>query len=321
MSDTSIDGRHLSATSVREALAAAGEYRAGGTDLQERLRSRIAKGPLIDIVGIDGLSDTVRSDAGVAIGALVTVAAIGADKQLACDYPALVLPAQSLATPQTRHMATLGGVLCQRTRCSYYRHPELGCPKNGNADVCPSREGNHHFGVVFDFGPCVHPHPSSIGCALLTYDATVEVNTERSLSIADLFGPGDDGRIDHTLSSGELITAVHLPPAVRGEKAAYFRQMSRAAAEWPLVEVVVRLIMDDKVIVDSKIGIGGVANIPFRLFEVEEALVDVEANEANLVAAARVATRRCRPLPDTRYKVPMVEAAVLEALEQAVANG
>lgn len=308
------------ATSVQEATAATGEFRAGGTDLQERLRSRNAKAPLVDIFGIEGLGEIVYSDAGVAIGALTTVNAVGVHPRLQLDYPALTLPAQVLATPQTRHVATMGGVLCQRTRCTYYRHPKLGCPKKGNADVCPSREGDHHFGVVFDFGSCVYPHPSSIGCALLTYDATLEINGKESLSVKDLYGDGNDGLHDHTLQSGQMITGIHLPPTVSNERAAYVRQMSRAWAEWPLVEVVVRLIMDNTTIADAKIGIGGVANIPFRLFEVEEALIGKEASEENLTLAAKASTQRCKPLPNTQYKVPMVVASVLEALEQAVAN-
>lgn len=309
------------ANTVQQAINATGEFRAGGTDLQERLRSRNAKAPLIDIFGIEGLEGIAYSEDGATIGAMTTVSTVGSHDQMQADYPALTLPAQTLATPQTRNMATMGGVLCQRTRCAYYRHPDLGCPKKGNAEVCPSREGDHEFGVVFDFGPCVHPHPSSIGCALLTYDATIEINGDKTLSVEALYGSGDDVLRDNTLNSGEMITAIHLPPAVKNERAAYVRQMSREWAEWPLVEVVVRLIMDNTIITSARVGIGGVANIPFRLLEVEDLLNGADASDANLANAAKAATQRCKPLPGTQYKVPMVEACVLEALEQAAGNG
>jgi len=308
------------ATSVDQAVGATGEYRAGGTDLQERLRARTAGASLVDIFAIEGLDGIDFTGSGVTIGALCKIAAIGAHERLQRDYPALTLPAQTIATPQTRYMATVGGVLCQRTRCTYYRHPELGCPKKGNTATCPSREGDHHFGVCFDFGPCVYPHPSSIACALLTYDATVQINADQSVSVAELVGDGRDVRRDHTLQPGQMITAIELPPATQGEKAAYVRQMSRAWAEWPAVEVVVRLIMDGTRIREARVGIGGVANIPFRLTEVEEMLADVDATDETLAAAAKVSTARCKPLPNTRYKVPMVAACVLEALEQAVIN-
>lgn len=305
------------ATTVEQALAARGEFRAGGTDLQERLRSRVAQGPLIDIFAIDELQGIARTEAGTRIGALTTIAAIGRDADLQRDYPAIVQPAQTLATPQTRHAATLGGVLCQRTRCTYFRHPDLDCPKKGNAKACPSREGDHEFGVVYDVGPCVYPHPSSIGCALLTYDATLDVaGRDAPLPIADFFGSGEDFR-DNTLEPGELVTAIRLPPPRGGERGAYFRQMSREWAEWPLVEVVVRMVIENGAISETRIGIGGVANIPLRLTTVEDALIGTSPSEENLAAAASLATATCNPLPRTRYKVPMVEASVLEALERA----
>lgn len=307
------------ATTIEQATSATGEFRAGGTDIQERLRSRVTTGPLIDIFGIEDLNGIAHSDGGTRIGALTSVCAVGSDKRLQHDYPALVLPAQTLATPQTRHSASMGGVLCQRTRCTYFRHPELGCPKKGNSDFCPSREGDHHVGVVFDLGPCVYPHPSSIGCALLTYDATLEVVGRDSLSVVDFFGSGEDVRRDNMLEPGELLTAIRLPPPRKGEKAAYFRQMSREWAEWPLVEVIVRMVIEDDVICDVGIAIGGVANIPLRLVDVEEKLMRGTTSDENLAAAAKLATARCNPLPGTRYKVAMLEASVLEALEQAVA--
>lgn len=320
MSNSKESSVYTFATTIEQATAATGEFRAGGTDLQERLRSGIADESLIDIFAIESLQGIEHSDSGTYIGALTTIAVVGADKSLQRDYPALVLPAQTLATPQTRNTASMGGVLCQRTRCTYYRHPQLTCPKKGNSDECPSRKGDHHSGVVFDIGPCVYPHPSSIGCVLLTYEATL-VTTERGqLSIADFFGDGSDVRRDNTLEPGELLTGIQLPPPRKGEHAAYFRLMSREWAEWPQVEVVVRLFIEDSLISDIAIGIGGVANIPMRLTEVEERLRGQVATRENFAAAATLSSARCTPLPDTQYKVPMLEASVLEALEQAIAG-
>ena len=163
------------AKSLEEVAQSSAEIRAGGTDLQERLRSRVSSLPIVDVSRLPDLDGIELSDDGADIGALVTIRQVGAHAELQRRYPALTLPAQLLATPQARLRGTIGGVLCQRTRCWYYRNPHMGCPKKGNAERCPSREGNHHFGVCFDFGPCVYPHPSSIGCALLTYDATLSV--------------------------------------------------------------------------------------------------------------------------------------------------
>lgn len=309
------------ALTIDQATTATGEFRAGGTDVQERVRSGIAGAALIDIGSLPGLDRIEHHDRGVTIGALARVADVGHDAHLQQAYPALTLPAQTLATPQIRSMATMGGVLCQRTRCWYYRHPDLGCPKKGNAEVCPARAGNHHFGVCFDFGPCVHPHPSSIGCALLTYDAEIEVEGRGRMTVEALYGDGGDPTRDHCLDGGELITGIELPVAAPGERASYKRLMSRAWAEWPLVEVVVRLMLDGETVRDARVGLGGVANIPFRLTEVEAALGGQPATAATFRAAASLAIERANPLPQTAYKLDMVVSLVLEALEDAAANG
>ncbi len=312
---------HTKASSIDDATAARGEFRAGGTDLQERIRSGISQQPLVDLQAIPDLDRIEFHHDGVTLGALAKLADLGRHQRLQREYPAFTLPAQTLATPQIRSMATLGGVLCQRTRCWYYRHPDLGCPKKGNAEICPARDGNHHFGVCFDFGPCVHPHPSSIGCALLTYDAELEVTGRGKITVADLFGDGSDPTRDHMLKPGELITHVYLPAAVAGERASYHRQMSRTWAEWPLVEVVVRLMIDGESIRDARVGIGGVANIPFRLTEVESALVGHAASQETLGAAAKLSIQRASPLPQTGYKLDMVVGLVLDGLESALADG
>ena len=198
---------YLKAQSIDEAVAASGEFRAGGTDLQERIRSGHHHGSLVDIQGLPDLDQIQFHSEGVTLGALARLDQVGRHARLQSEYPALTLPAQTLATPQIRSMGTLGGVLCQRTRCWYYRHPDLDCPKKGGTEGCPAREGNHHFGVCFDFGPCVHPHPSSIGCALLTYDAEIDVQGRGRISVAELFGDGKDVTRDHTLDEGQLISS------------------------------------------------------------------------------------------------------------------
>lgn len=308
------------ATSLDHARAAGAEIRAGGTDLQERLRTGVAAVPIVDVSGITGLRGIEVHDGGAEVGALSTIGEVGSDTAMQRSYPALTLPCQLLATPQTRARGTMGGALCQRTRCWYYRDPAMPCPKKGDHEPCPSRSGNHHFGVCFDLGPCVHPHPSSVGCALLTYDAELSVDRRGRIPIADLYGDGSALR-DHLLEPGEMITAIHLPSPVADERGGYQRLMSRALAEWPLVEVVVRLVIADGAIALARVAVGGVANIPFRLTQVEEALESRSASDDVLAEAAEQATRRATPLPQTAYKVPMVEALVLSTLQAARDDG
>lgn len=312
---------HTEARSIEEATAASGEFRAGGTDLQERLQIGIARDGIVDISDIPDLGRIDFTDAGCTIGALVSVESVGASIELQRRYPALVLPAQTLATPQIRHQATMGGVLCQRTRCWYYRHPDLACPKKGDDCACPARVGNNRYGVAFDLGPCAYPHPSSMGLALLTYDAAVSVSGpvgDRRIRIAELYGNGGDVTRDHTLGRGELLTHIHLPPPREGERAFYLRQMSREWAEWPLVEVVVRIVVERDVVSDVRVGVGAVANIPLRLRDVEAELIGKAATNENLRYAASRAGAHANPSAQTAYKVPMVVACVLTALEGAL---
>ncbi len=291
------------------------EFRAGGTDLSERRRSGRSSGPVVDIADLTGLTGlteiTATPGGGVRIGALVTVEQVA--RELAA-YPALAATAAALATPEIRTMATVGGNLVQHTRCAYYRNPAFSCLKSGGTG-CPARDGLAQNGVADDRGPCVAPHPSSIGMALLAQDATVEVGDGPPRDVASVFG---DGSSHHGLGEGEILTAVVLPPAVPGERAAYERATSRRFAEWPLVEAVARIVVADGRIVAAGVGAGGVAPVPLRLAAVEARLIGRRPDPAVLATAAEAATDGFRPLEQTAYKLPLLRATVLDVLERAV---
>ncbi len=293
--------------------------RAGGTDLQERLRSHNAAPDIVDLTRMTGFGRVeVADDGGVRIGAGTTIATVA--RNLAEQYPALALAAGGLATPQIRNIATIGGNLVQRTRCWYYRHPEIDCFKSGGAS-CPARTGRHLYGVVFDRSECVHPHPSSIAMALLTYDATVTLADGSVLSVADLLGDGVDPTRDHQLPHGAVIVAVNLPAPMMGERAAYFRSISRFEAEWPLVEAVVRARLDDSGVVNEcAIGLGGVATVPLRMTSAEEQLVGRRLDADAIAAVADACTVGAEPLPETGYKIDLIRATVTEVLERLREN-
>ena len=289
-------------------------YRAGGTDLQERLRTTGATPHILDLTGVPGFAAVERTDDGTTLGAGVTVATLARD--LAGDYPALALTAGGLATPQVRTAATIGGNLLQRTRCWYFRHPHTSCFKSGG-DSCPARDGRHLYGNVFDTAPCVHPHPSSLAMALLTYAATVDTTQRDGLAVGEVLGDGSDPTRDHLLADDEVLTRVVLPPPAPGEQAAYFRSISRFEAEWPLVEAVVRVVRDDAGTVTScGVAIGGVAPVPLRLGAVEALLTGSTLDDDTVARAAASAAQGANPLPETGYKVALVEATVREVLER-----
>jgi xanthine dehydrogenase YagS FAD-binding subunit len=286
----------------------AGVIRAGGTDLVERGRHG-GLGVVLDIRDIPGL-DRIDVEGGLKIGARVTIADVAGDPRVVAGWSGIAKAAGALATPEIRAAATLGGNLAQHTRCWYYRHPLFACLKKGGS-ACHAREGDHLYHAVFDRSACASVHASTMACALLTYDTTVEVarGGERGLRLLEeVLGDGADPRSHNGLAPGELLTRVDVAAAGPGEKTAYFRAISRARAEWPLVEVSVRQASSG-----WRIAVGGVASVPMRLPQVEAAL---DAGEPILQAIAR-STAGSRPLPGNAYKVTLLPRALRAALEIA----
>jgi len=300
-------------TDLGEAVRRGGEFRAGGTDLM----GRRAAGPHVDLRGLPDLSGvTWQPDGSVRIGALTTVARVARDARLGAAHPCLALTAAGLATPQIREVATVGGNLLQRNRCAYFRNPAFSCHQNGG-DHCPARAGLSPNAAILDSGPCVAPHPSSLAVALLACDASAETHDRAPFPVADLYGDGSDPSRDHLLHPGEILTSVLLPPPAPGERAAYHRAIGRSEAEWPLVEAAARLVTDEGRITLARVAVGGVARVPVRLPEVEEALLAGES----LDRAAERAAARCAPAARNHYKIALLAGTVLEVLERAGGTG
>ena len=246
---------------------------------------------------------------------VVTIFTLSQTPHLRDNYPALAEAAGALATPQIRLVGTIGGNLTQVTRCQYYRHHHLTCTKKGD-DSCGGREGYHPNGVIFDNGGCAHPHPSTLGMALLAYDAQIEINGEQKRPIFDLYGDGSDKSKDHLLTDNEIITAIILPPPT-AEKSAYFRASQRARAEWATIECVVRLHLDGETVQSAEISVGAVGPVPLRMANVEAALVGKPATDDSFTAAAQLAAEGAKPLRDNSYKVQLMVNAIVEALRLA----
>lgn len=304
-------------TRVDEVSAGDATIRAGGTDLGERRRLGLSAGELVDLRDVAGLDEIARApDGGVTIGAMARLSTIAAHPLVAGGYPAFATAAGGLATPQIRAVATMGGSLLQRSRCWYFRNPEVTCLKKGG-EACYARRGDHLYHACFDLGPCVAVHPSTLAMALMAYDAKVSVHGAGDRGMAELLGDGSDPRREHILKPGELLTAVHLPVRTPGERSAYFRSIARAFSEWPLVECAARLVVEDGRVTIARVAVGGVAPVPLRLPKVEAGLEGGEATSKAFAAAAELAREGTTPLPMTGYKVDLLAATVLETLERA----
>jgi xanthine dehydrogenase YagS FAD-binding subunit len=292
------------------------EFRAAGTDISERRRSGLSTGPLMDIVTApDTIGIDWATDGSAKVGALTTIASVAGDARIAQAYPGIAAAALGVATPQIRHVATVGGNLAQRSRCWYYRNPHIACLKKGGSD-CPARAGNHLYSIAFDLGPCVAPHPSTMATALLAYEAKIMTDQRTGLSILELLGDGSNGASDHALAAGEMIRNVLLPPPLGGERALYKRAISRTHAEWPLVEVCARAVISGGVFQFIRLTAGGVAPVPVRLAAAEAALQNKPANTEAIAHAAGQARTGATPLPMTGYKLDLLSGLVNDVLGQ-----
>jgi len=293
------------------------EYRAGGTDVSVRRRSGVSRGPILYVAAPAGL--VASPDGGLRIGALTTVAALAGDPAIRSGYPGLAAAAAGLATPQIRRVATLGGNIAQRNRCVYFRNPEIACLKKGG-EGCPARTGFALHAVAFDRADCVAPHPSTLAAALLAYDARLDTDRRRELPLAEALGDGRATIGETALAPGELITHVTLPAPVTNERAAYKRAIGRAHAEWPLVELVASVTLEAGVFARVRLVAGGVAPVPLRLSAAEAAALGKPASVATFAAAAAAAVKGANPLPQTRYKLDLLQGLVLDLLDMVTSG-
>lgn len=292
---------------TERAQAIWGERRAGGTDVMDRLHHGRIPGPIVDLRDLSGLDRiTGTPGGGLQLGARLTLGEVAADPAVRAGWPGFAEAVGGLGTPQIRTVATLGGNLLQRTRCAWFRSPDFRCFKAGGAG-CPAAAVDHPWNAPLAEGVCVAPHPSTVGLALLAFDASVELVPRGRVDVPTLYGDGMAPGREHTVGDEELLVAVNLPAPLPGARSGWFRVASRARAEWPLVEVVVHLAPGL-----VRVVAGGVAPVPIRLPGVEAALLagtSVEAAVATIPVPASAA-------PSARSKLAQLGRAVAIVVER-----
>jgi len=296
-------------------------FLAGGTNLVDHMKLAIAAPALLVDVS-RALPDRVEDlpDGGLRIGAGVRNADLAADMRVRTRYPALSQALLSGASGQLRNLATTGGNLMQRTRCSYFRDPTTPCNKREPGAGCSALEGYTRYHAILGASKsCVATHPSDMAVALLAFDAVVQVEGAagaRSIALADLHRlPGDAPDRDTTLAHGELITAVDLPALPMAARSAYRKARDRASYAFALVSVAVAVaVEDDGTIGDVRIAFGGVAHQPWRATRAEDALRGQPATDAAFRAAAHAELSAATPLRDNAFKVPMATGVLVATL-------
>ncbi|MFH1571997.1 MAG: FAD binding domain-containing protein [Gemmatimonadota bacterium] len=294
---------------------------AGGTDLLALMRRGVeAPSLLVSLRRVPEL-DQIRAgaDGGLVLGAAATLSQLAAAPQVARQYPLLLEALEQLATPQIRNAATVGGNLCQRPRCHYLRHPAFACTRSGGQG-CPARSGQNRYHAIFGAHGCAAVHPSDLAPALVALEAVALAagpRGERCLSLADFFaGPERDPRRETVLATGELLAAVHLPPAPAGARGTFLKVTERRAADFALVSLAAVVAGAGPRPSHVRLVLGGVAPVPWRLQRAEETVLEAGLTDEAIRRAAELAVDGACALSQNAYKVRLATALVRRALDQ-----
>lgn len=309
---------------VQDAVAhgAAGAFIGGGTTLIDLMKLDVLRpARLVDVTGIEGLRDIAITEDAVHFGALVTMAEAAADAELQRRYPVLTETLALAASAQLRNMATLGGNVLQRTRCGYFRDARtVECNKREPGSGCAALTGNSRAHAILGTSAhCIASYPGDWAQALIALDAEVEIlgqggpRTEKFSQLHRL--PGDTPWQETNLKPGELITGF----TVRGPwpRSRYVKIRDRESYEFGLATAAVALRIEAGRVEAARIGLGGVATIPWRATEAEAALQGRALDAAAAEHAARIAFQDARTTPDNAYKLKLGQAALIRALTEA----
>ena len=259
--------------------------------------------------------------AALRIDAMVRNSAVAFHPAIRERYPILSEAILSGASPQLRNMATVGGNLMQRTRCTYFRDPRWACNKRSPGSGCSALEGYHRGHAILGTSEhCFATHPSDMSVALVALDAVVEVEGPRGtrrIPIEDFHRlPGDTPHIETSLEPDELIVAVELPKPAAAWRGQYLKVRDRASYEFALVSVAALLEVADGRIRAARIAFGGVGTKPWRGVAVEKALIGANAGPDAFRAAAERAVEGASPRRDNRFKVELLQRALVRALDE-----
>ena len=316
---------YVRATDVDGAIAAVarrgdGAFLAGGTTEVDLVRQDVLRpGTLIDIstLPLDRVEDLPGG--GLRIGALARMSDVAAAPAVTGRYPVISQALLLGASAQLRNMASMGGNLCQRVRCSYFRDVTWPCNKRDPGTGCAALTGfNRGHAILGTSDSCIATHPSDVAVALVALDAVVHTRGpggQRAIGIDDFFLlPGDTPEREHPLDHGELIVAVEVPAAPIARRSGYLKFRDRESYEFALVSVAAAVRTENGTIADVRLALGGVGTKPWRARRAEQSLLGSPATAASFAAAADDELSAAAPLPLNEFKVALARRAVVRAL-------
>ena len=318
---------YVSPTSKAQAVSLLGtswgktEILAGGTDLLALMKDDVV-GPkrLVNIKEIKELKGVSPDAQGLRIGALTTLGDLAGDASVTRNYPALAEALVEAASPQIRNMATLGGNLCQRPRCWYFRSGLGLLPKDeAGKDLIVEGENRYHA-ILGNDGPAKFVSPSTIVPILIAYGAKIRLEGpkgKRELPLEKFYViPKTESEREHDLRPNEIVTEVVIPPA-EGVKAAHYEVRQKEAFDWPLAVAAVGLKMNGPTVQSARVVMGYVAPVPWPSPEAEQALTGQEVKESTAQKAAETALKNAKPLSQNAYKVQLARVALKRAILKA----
>ena len=308
--------------SVSEALKQLEErgarIHAGGTDLLGCLRDGVFEAKkVVSLARVDELRGiAVGPDGELRLGALTTIGEIAAHPLITEKFTALAQAASLVASPQLRHQGTIGGNLCQRPRCWYFRG-DYHCTRKGG-DLCYAIGGENQYHAIFGGGACWIVHPSDTAPALVALDAKVRIIGPKGARVMPLEKffvlPDEDATRETALEAGEMVLGVLVPPGAPGQQSSYRKVRARGSWDFAMGGLAMARSMKAGKVADARIVLSGVAPAPWRLHAVEKLLIGQRIDAKLIAKAADAAVVGAKPLEHNEYKLALVRGLIEEAL-------
>ncbi|MGN2407845.1 FAD binding domain-containing protein [Pseudomonas syringae] len=318
---------YIRASDIDSARQAAGmpetRFLAGGTTLLDLMKCGVERpARLVNISHLQALDQITVDDRKVYIGASAKMSQVAANNRIQTEAPVLSEALWRAASPQLRNMASIGGNLLQRTRCTYFRDPAAypACNKRNPGSGCAALDGfNRNHAVLGVSDACIAIYPGDLAVALVAFDARISIRgaTDRQVIADDFYRlPGTRPDIEHDLQDGELIVAVEVPvvPALR--RSHYLKVRDRASYEFAAASAAVGIEFEDdgRTLKDVRIALGGVGTKPWRAREVEQALIGQPLSEKRVREAALHVVEGARVREHNGFKIVLAPRVVARAL-------
>ena len=295
---------------------------AGGTDLIGLMKDDIIQTDKVinlkNIKGLDKIED--KSSKGIEIGSLVKIVDLIENKIIQEKCPLLIQTAKEIASPQLRNMGTIGGNICQRPRCWYFRG-DFDCIRKGG-DTCFAVGGENKYHCIIGDGPCYIVHPSDLAVALLALDAKIEITSksgQKTVPVNDFFIlPENDETKENILKPGEVVTKIIVPKQNDNLKTAYIKFKERASWDFAVVSVAAILETDGNMIKKGKLAFGGVAPRSWMNMDINSKLSGLETDEASVDVFTSSLFKDAEPMEKNEYKVILARNLVKRIIDRLV---